>query len=152
MNADQVFSAVFLASNALVLPFWALMIFAPRAEITRRAVGSLAVCLPFALLYLALFAEQAGSIASAAVRPSLSQVAALMGAPRGACLAWAHYLTCDLFLGRWIYLDAQERNVAPLVMAPVLLLGLTFAPLGLLAYWVVTVTARRRTALAGAAR
>jgi hypothetical protein len=107
--------------------------------------------MPFALLYLVLFALQADAIASAAARPTLAEVAALMGTPRGACLAWAHYLTCDLFVGRWIHLDALARNVSAAVMAPVLVLTLTFAPLGLLAYGLVVVlAARSRGAVAGA--
>jgi Domain of unknown function (DUF4281) len=45
----------------------------------------------------------------------------------------------DLFAGRWAWLDSRERNIPPLVMAPVLLLTILFGPLGLGAYLAVRV-------------
>ncbi|HVH23050.1 MAG TPA: abscisic acid-deficient protein Aba4 family protein [Pseudonocardia sp.] len=55
---------------------------------------------------------------------------------------WAHFIAFDLFVGRWMYLDARERGVHPLVMTPVLLLAILLAPLGLLAYFGVRAVQR----------
>ena len=61
-------------------------------------------------------------------------VAALLGSPAGVAAGWAHFIGFDLFVGRWCHLDARERGVHPLVMAPVLVLTILLAPLGPLTY------------------
>jgi hypothetical protein len=61
-------------------------------------------------------------------------VALLLGGPVGAAAGWAHFIAFDLFVGRWMYLDARERGIHPLVMAPVLVLTILLAPLGLLVH------------------
>jgi hypothetical protein len=61
-------------------------------------------------------------------------VSALLGGPVGAAAGWAHFIAFDLFVGRWMYLDARERGVHPLLMAPVLVLTILLAPLGLLVH------------------
>jgi hypothetical protein len=65
------------------------------------------------------------------------RVQALLGTPTGAAIGWAHFIAFDLFVGRWEYLDARRRSVHPLVMAPVLLLTILLAPLGMLVYLAV---------------
>jgi len=64
-------------------------------------------------------------------------VVSLLGSPAGASIAWVHFLAFDLFVGRWIYLDSQERRVSAWLMAPVLFLTLMLGPAGLLLYLVV---------------
>lgn len=66
--------------------------------------------------------------------PSLDRIAELLGRPEVALVAWVHFLAFDLFVGRWIYLDARERGVPWWVSSPVLFLTLMFGPLGLLSY------------------
>jgi hypothetical protein len=61
-------------------------------------------------------------------------IAAILGTPEGAAIAWTHFLALDLFLGRWEYLDSQERRISPLVMTPVLWVTFLAGPLGLLLY------------------
>jgi len=61
-------------------------------------------------------------------------VAALLGVPAGATVAWLHFLAFDLFVGRWIYLDGRERGITSWVMAPVLFLTLMLGPCGFLLY------------------
>ena len=46
----------------------------------------------------------------------------------------AHFLAFDLFVGRWEYLDARERQLTHWLLAPCLFLTLMLGPLGLLAY------------------
>ena len=45
-----------------------------------------------------------------------------------------------------MYLDARERGVHALVMAPLLVLTILLGPLGMLAYLVVRVAVRQRSA------
>lgn len=133
MNAELLFSLAF----PLALPFWALMILAPGWSWTRRIVGSPLIVVPPMLVYALAVLPEFGTVFAAVSSPQLAGVAALLGSPVGAAAGWAHFIAFDLFVGRWCHLDARGRGVHPLVMAPVLLLTILLAPLGLLVYLVV---------------
>ena len=128
---------LFRVSNVLVLPLWALMILAPLWRWTMRIMRSPLVSAAPAILYAALVLPRLDEIWPAVSRPTLNGVAALLGSPAGATIAWVHFLAFDLFVGRWIYLDSQERRVSAWLMAPVLFLTLMLGPAGFLLYLVV---------------
>ncbi|SRR6266851_184388 len=128
---------LFRLSNVLVLPFWALMILLPRWRWTTRVIRSPFVSGTPAALYAALVLPRLGEIWPAVSRPTLSGIAVLLGSPAGATIAWVHFLAFDLFVGRWIYLDSQERRVSAWLLAPVLFLTLMLGPAGFLFYVVV---------------
>ena len=132
-------NAIFQFSNWFVLPFWLLMIVFPRWRWTRRVMHSPYVSVAPALLYAGLVLPRIGAIWPAVTRPTLSGIASLLASPTGATIAWVHFLAFDLLVGRWIYLDAQERRVPSLIMAPVLFLTLMLGPAGFLLYLVVRV-------------
>ena len=137
---------LFRLSNLLVLPFWALVILLPRWRWTGRIMRSPFVSAAPALLYAALVLPRLGAIWPAIARPTLPGVATLLGSPEGATIAWVHFLAFDLFIGRWIFLDSQERRLSPLLAAPVLFLTLMFGPLGFLLYLVLRAVASSREA------
>ena len=125
---------LFKLSGLLVLPFWALMIFLPHWRVTRRVMSSLLVCMMPAILYAVLVVPRFVEIWRAVYRPELQGIAALLGSPEGATIAWLHFLAFDLFVGRWIYLDSRERGISAWLMAPVLYLTLMLGPCGLMLY------------------
>ena len=125
---------LFKIGNLIVLPFWALMILLPNWRVTKRLIGSPLVCAAPAALYAALVIPRFTEIWPAVSNPELSGIAALLGAPAGATIAWLHFLAFDLFVGRWIYLDGRERGITSWVMAPVLFLTLMLGPCGFLLY------------------
>jgi Domain of unknown function (DUF4281) len=131
----------FTVGSLLVLPFWLLMTGLPGWSGTRRLMASTLVLIPLPLLYAALLVLYGrhifGTLHAMVVNPygSFVRVAAdILGTPEGAAIAWMHFLALDLFLGRWEYLDSQERKISPLVMTPVLWLTFLAGPLGLLLY------------------
>jgi hypothetical protein len=130
----------------LVLPFWALLILLPRWRWTGRIMRSPLVSAAPALIYAALVLPRLGTIWPAIARPTLTGVAALLGSPEGATIAWVHFLAFDLFIGRWIYLDSQERRLSALLTTPVLFLTLMLGPLGFLLYLVIRAVATSREA------
>src|SRR5215472_3029365 len=130
-------NAIFRLSNFLVLPFWTLMIVIPRWRWTERIMKSLLVSIGPALVYGTLVLPQLSVIWPAVARPTLGGVAQLLGSPSGATIAWVHFLAFDLFVGRWIYLDSQERRISSWLMAPVLFLTLMLGPAGFLFYLAV---------------
>jgi hypothetical protein len=134
---------IFSLSGLLVLPFWALLIFLPTWRWTARLMASPAVAAAPALLYAALVIPHVVSILPAVMSPKLGEIAALLGSPEGAVIAWAHFLCFDLFVGRWIYLDARERGISSLVVSPILFFTLMLGPIGFLAYLVARAAAAR---------
>jgi hypothetical protein len=128
---------IFRLSNVLVLPYWALVILLPRWRWTARIMRSPFVSGAPAALYAALVLPRLGSIWPVVSRPTLSGIAALLGSPAGATIAWVHFLAFDLFVGRWIYLDSQERRISAWLVAPVLFLTLMLGPAGFLLYLAV---------------
>jgi hypothetical protein len=128
---------IFRLSNVLVLPYWGLVILLPRWRWTARIMRSPFVSGAPAVLYAALVLPGLGQIWPAVSRPTLTGIAALLGSPAGATIAWVHFLAFDLFVGRWIYLDSQERRISAWLMAPVLFLTLMLGPAGFLLYLAV---------------
>jgi len=141
MTTDLLFSLSFV----LAAPFWALMIVAPAWSVTHRIVSSPFIVVPALLIYALLVLPQLDTVLPAVAQPTLPGVSALLATPVGAAAGWAHFIGFDLFVGRFAYLDARERGIHPLVMAPVLLLTILLAPLGLLAYLLVRTVAPTTT-------
>ena len=127
-------STLFDLSGLLVLPIWLMMIVLPRWRWTGRLVASPLVSALPALLYAVLVLPRLGEVFPAVLNPSLVTIAALLGSPAGATIAWAHFLAFDLFVGRWIFLDGRERSVSAWVLAPILFLTLLLGPFGFLLY------------------
>lgn len=126
--------ALFDLAFPLAAPFWLLMIVAPAWGWTHRIVSSPLIVVPPLLVYVALLLPQFAAFAAPVVSPDLPGLAAVLGTPAGAAAIWAHAIGFDLFVGRWMYLDARERGIHPLVMAPVLVLTILLSPLGLLTH------------------
>jgi hypothetical protein len=128
---------IFSLSSLLVMPFWLLMIVLPHWRWTERLMRSPLVSAAPALLYLALALPRFGELFAAVTSPTLPGLAAVLGTPAGATLAWAHFLAFDLFVGRWAYLDSRERGISAWIMAPVLFFTLMLGPIGFLGYLAV---------------
>jgi hypothetical protein len=125
---------IFSLSSLTVMPLWLLMILLPHWGVTRRVLGSPLVSLAPALIYAALVLPRLGEVLPAVMNPRLVGIAALLGTPAGATIAWAHFLAFDLFVGRWAYLDSRARGVSAWLMAPVLFLTLMLGPVGFALY------------------
>ncbi len=119
-------AVVFDAATLFVLPFYALMVAAPKARITQRLLSGTALLLAAAALYALLLllwaplpqlagvaSDAAAAVASAAragapaaawraAQPSMPAFAALFGRPEVTALAWVHLVLLDLFQARWV--------------------------------------------------
>jgi ABA4-like protein len=128
---------IFAASSLLVFPFWFLMIFLPKWGFTRKVIGSVFIVVPAALLYVGLVLPRIHIILPAVIIPEISEISRLLAMPDGTTLAWVHFLTFDLFVGRWVYVESRERDLSVWLMAPVLFFVLMLGPLGFLLYLAV---------------
>jgi hypothetical protein len=127
---------LFKAANYVVIPFWLLLVFAPRWSWTQRLVHG-----PVVLLLLApIYAYMLFGYAPAPDGMSFSSLYGVMvgfSAPHVVIAGWIHYLIFDLFVGAWETRDAVRRGVPHFLVVPCLIATLVFGPLGLLLYIVV---------------
>ena len=115
----------------LIAPFWVLMIFAPKWSWTKKIAESYLIILPPVAIYVVLMIPVLPELIPLVTRPELAPLAEFMSTDTGAALVWAHMIAWDLFVGRWMYLEGRRLNVHPLVMAPVLVITILLAPVGL---------------------
>jgi Domain of unknown function (DUF4281) len=130
-------STLFQLSSLLVMPFWALMIFAPRWKWTKRVLESPWIIAGAALLYAALVLPQVFTLAPILANPNLETIAPLLGSPSGATISWVHFLAFDLFVGRWAYFESRARNINGVLTSVTLVMILMFGPLGWLTFMLV---------------
>src|SRR5262245_58339526 len=110
---ERPMETVFQVAGLTVMPWWLLMLLAPRWRWTARLVSSPSIVVPPLAIYAVLVLPRLAEILPAVARPELAPIAALLGTPTGTTIAWAHFLAFDLFVGRWIFLDARERGLSP---------------------------------------
>lgn len=127
----------FTLSNAFVMPFWLLMILAPRWSLTTRLMRSPVSVIALPLVYTALIVPMSSTLVPLLTPPTLAGIMGVVATPAGTMVVWLHILSLDLFVGRWIYLDSQERGFPAWWISPVLLLTLAFGPFGLSSYLVM---------------
>ncbi|MGL4651776.1 MAG: ABA4-like family protein [Caldilineaceae bacterium] len=138
---------LFQISNLLVMPFWLLLILLPHWRWTQRIAATPWIVAPAALLYAALVIPSLLALLPLLMGPSLPSIAALLGTPAGATIAWVHFLAFDLFVGRWAYLESRRLGISAWLVSPVLFLILMVGPLGLLIFLVVRAVAPTRATL-----
>jgi hypothetical protein len=128
-----------------VLPFWAGMILFPRSAWTARLVSSPFIGLPAALCYLALAGPHAAELVRIFGSPSPESLAGVMGQPWAASMFWAYAGAFDLFVGRWIHLDALGRSIPRWLVTPILFVTVFFGPLGFVLYGLCRLLTAGRT-------
>ncbi len=136
---------VFSLSSLLVMPLWALMIFAPLWRVTKTIMQSPWVIAPAALLYAVLVLPNIATVFPAVASPNLEGIRTLLSTESGATIAWVHFLAFDLFVGRWAYLESRALNLNVFAMAIVLFFTLMLGPVGALLYLGLRLTARGAT-------
>lgn len=128
--------ALFQAASYAVLPFWLLLIAAPRWRWTQRLVHGPVVLLLLAPIYGYMLLGYAPTPEGTTLR-TLFGVMIGFTAPHLVLAGWIHYLIFDLFIGAWQTRDAARRGIAHLWVILCLLATLMAGPLGLLLYVVV---------------
>ncbi len=132
MSAQTIFT---IANNG-ILPFWLLLIVAPRWRVTQIAVHSVAIPVILGLTYAWLLwrVTLGGEGPQGASFTSLAGVMALFSSPIAATLGWIHYLIFDLFIGAWEQRDARRRGLSHGLVIPCLVVTLLAGPIGLMLY------------------
>jgi Domain of unknown function (DUF4281) len=118
--------------NLLPMPLWLGMILFPRTKYTQRLVMSYWYFIALAAVYVvfiivSLFQGGGFSFTFDGIRQGLSS-------EWGFLVAWAHFITLDLFTGVWIFRDAKYYGINPILF---LIVTLFAGPLGLMIYLLV---------------
>lgn len=118
--------------NVSSAPFWLAMIIAPRSSFTERLVSrSPALQLALGAAYDGLLATGIAKSGKMVDFGNPDAVRAALTQPDFFLAGWTHYIAFDLFVGRWIWEDAQSRGRAPRLA---LLLTWMAGPAGLSLY------------------
>jgi len=134
MTYDLLFSLV----NASVLPAWALLILAPKWNVTEKLVHSMFYPLLLGLVYTVCFIMTLmGYGAEGGSFTSIEGVRSLFSADIGIVIGWTHYLVFDLFVGAWEARDAKRRGFNHWLLIPCLFFTFMLGPVGLLLYVVL---------------
>ncbi|KAG5227163.1 protein ABA DEFICIENT [Salix suchowensis] len=137
LTSSQIASSVFTLGTAAVLPFYTLMVVAPKAEVTRKSMESsipyvvLGLLYAF-LLYLSWTPETIHLIfANKYWLPELSGMAKMFSSEMTLASAWIHLLTVDLFAARQVFDDGLENEVETRHSVSLCLL---FCPIGIITH------------------
>jgi hypothetical protein len=142
--------ALFDVTFYLAAPFWLLMILLPTWSGTRRVMASPWITVLPLAIYFVVVLPRFGELWRVVSRPDLVALQAFLGTPYGAAAIWAHLVAFDLFIGRWMYFQARELGIHPLIVGPILVLTIFLSPFGLVAFLVVrSVAVARRIQRAG---
>jgi hypothetical protein len=146
VSTDLLFQLTFY----LALPFWVLLILAPRWSGTPRVFASPWVTLLPLAVYLVVALPHFGELWRVVSQPELGPLREFLGQPYGAAAIWAHLVTFDLFLGRWMYFEGRALGLPTVLVSVILLLTIFLSPFGLLAFLAarsgrVALTRRRGT-------
>ena len=143
------FSQLFALANLYILPFWTVMILFPKWDVTKKVMGSYLPFIPLIAAYIYFLVATFDSESAAALaNPQLADIARLFGEEGAAGAGWVHFLVMDLFLGRWIYQQGQEKQIWTVHS---LILCLFFGPVGLLSHIITDTIFGRKSDLEKAA-
>ncbi|ATB33661.1 ABA4-like family protein [Melittangium boletus] len=128
--------------NLPVLFGWAVMVFAPRARVTRWWLESDVLPLVIGGVYLVKVVPYLPALLGEF--DTLEHIHRISEGRPGMVLAgWIHYLAFDFLVGRVILADAQRRGIPHLLVVPCLVLTFLLGPSGYLAYAGVRLVSRR---------
>ncbi|CAJ2668876.1 unnamed protein product [Trifolium pratense] len=114
---SQLASTVFTWGTIAVLPFYTLMVLAPKSELTKKSMES---NLPYVvlgalyayLLFLSWTPETVQLIfASKYLLPELTSIGKMFSSELTLASAWIHLLVVDLFAARHIFREGQENQI-----------------------------------------
>jgi hypothetical protein len=135
----EVAANLFQLATAFVIPFYTVMILAPRWEWTKKMMESELTYFILGAGYIYLLClswtpETVGLMFSSKYwLPELSGIARMFTSTLTVASAWLHLLAADLFAGRQIFLDGLKHNVET---RHSLVLCLMMCPIGIFSHLV----------------
>lgn len=145
LTSSQIASSVFTLGTAAVLPFYTLMVVAPKAEVTRKSMESSIPFIVLGLLYAFLLYlswtpdTMRLMFASQYWLPELPGIAKMFSSEMTLASAWIHLLAVDLFAARQVFNDGLENEVETRHSVSLCLL---FCPIGIATHFITKALAK----------
>ncbi|GAV89545.1 DUF4281 domain-containing protein [Cephalotus follicularis] len=146
LSNSQIAHSVFGLGTVAVLPFYTLMVFAPKAELTKKSMGSgipyVVLGLLYAyLLYLSWTPDTLGLMFTNKYwLPELPGIAKMFSSEMTLASAWIHLLAVDLYAARQVFQDGLENQVETRHSVSLCLLS---CPVGIMAHVVTKALTKR---------
>ncbi|KAJ4909871.1 abscisic acid (aba)-deficient 4 [Raphanus sativus] len=137
LATSQIASSVFAVGTTTVLPFYTLMVVAPKAEITKKCMESSIPYVVLGLLYAYLLYLSwtpdtlKYMFSSKYLLPELSGIAKMFSSEMTLASAWIHLLVIDLFAARQVFNDGLENKIETRHSVSLCLL---FCPVGIVSH------------------
>ncbi|KAG0593433.1 hypothetical protein M758_1G322300 [Ceratodon purpureus] len=141
-SSVQIASTIFTLGTAFVVPFYSVMIIAPKWKWTKKIVQSDLPFIALAMMYIYLLSlswtsETAGLMfASKYYLPELPGITRMFSNTISVASAWIHLLVADLFCGRYVFLDGLQHKVET---RHSLVLCLMMCPIGIISHLITKV-------------
>lgn len=139
LPTSQLACSAFTLGTAAVLPFYTLMVVAPKAEFTQKLMASsipyIVLGLLYAyLLYLSWTPDTIRMMFSSKYwLPELPVIAKLFSSEMTLASAWIHLLVIDLFAARQVFYDGLQENIETRHSVSLCLL---FCPIGVFTHFI----------------
>ncbi|XP_009781745.1 protein ABA DEFICIENT 4, chloroplastic [Nicotiana tabacum] len=139
LPSSEIASTVFTLGTAAVLPFYTLMVVAPKAKLTRKVMKSSIPYIGFGLLYayLLYLSWTPDTIqlmfASKYWLPELPGITKMFSNEMTLASAWIHLLAVDLFAARQVYHDGLQNDIETRHSVSLCLL---FCPVGIVTHFI----------------
>ncbi len=133
---------LFITGTRVAMIGWLLLLFLPRWQYTTTLITS--VILPVLLGGGYVFLMATRFPGSEGGFGSLEEVALFFEDPYLLVAGWVHYLAFDLFIGAWEVRDARRLGLHHLIIIPCLLLTFLAGPTGLLLYFILRWSLKRK--------
>ncbi|XP_010528480.1 PREDICTED: protein ABA DEFICIENT 4, chloroplastic [Tarenaya hassleriana] len=139
LTSTQIASSVFTLGTAAVLPFYTLMVVAPKAELTKKCMESSIPYIVLGLLYAYLLYLSwtpntlQFMFSSKYMLPELSGIAKMFSSEMTLASAWIHLLVIDLFAARQVFHDGLENKIETRHSVSLCLL---FCPIGVFSHFI----------------
>ncbi|XP_044468909.1 protein ABA DEFICIENT 4, chloroplastic-like isoform X1 [Mangifera indica] len=137
LASSEIAGSVFTLATVAVLPFYTLMVFAPKAELTKKSMES---SIPYVVLgllyaYLLYLSWTPNTLqlmfASKYLLPELPGMVKMFSGEMTLASAWIHLLAVDLFAARQVFHDGLENRIETRHSVSLCLL---FCPIGILTH------------------
>ena len=137
------FENIYIFSNYGILPFWLMLIAAPRSKITQILVNSIILPLILAAAYVYVVYQtilmDEKIFETFKLYLSIDDLYTIFATESFLLIFWIHFLALSLFLGSWVSRDAVKYNIPKkIVVFPLVLIYFT-GPVGFILYWTIRI-------------
>ena len=133
---------IYLLANWGVIPFWLLLITAPRNIITNIFVHSIvpSIFLSAAYVLIAYNIFLNDNILDAfELYRGLDGLYTMFSNESFLLIFWLHFLAISLFAGSWITRDSKKYLIPKIITIPSLIMTYFTGPVGLVVYWFIRI-------------